>query len=110
GENRPPAFLALNPNGKVPVLEVDGRGLWEANAIMCYLARRAQSDLWPSDERQIDVIRWLNWSSEHFSRFCGRLYFEHVIKPSFGIGGAGAPGPWGASGYWWRMGSVCGAH
>jgi len=66
-ENRTPAFLALNPNGKVPVLELDGRSLWEANAIMCYLARRAQSDLCPADERQIDVIGWLNWSSEHFS-------------------------------------------
>jgi len=110
GENRTPAFLALNPNGKVPVLEVNGRGLWEANAIMCYLARRAQSDLWPSDERQIDVIRWLNWSSEHFSRFCGRLYFEHVIKPSFGIGGADAAAVEEANGYVRRYAAVLDAH
>ena len=43
GENRTAEFLALNPNGKVPVLETSGGSLWEANAIMCYLARVAGS-------------------------------------------------------------------
>ena len=108
--NRTPAFLALNPNGKVPVLELDGRSLWEANAIMCYLARRAQSDLWPADERQIDVIRWLNWSSEHFSRFAGRLYFEHIIKPRFGLGGPDAAAVAEANGYVRTYGSVLNTH
>jgi Glutathione S-transferase, N-terminal domain len=41
GENRTPEFLALNPNGKVPVLETGEGSLWESNAIMCYLARVA---------------------------------------------------------------------
>jgi len=39
GETRTPEFLALNPNGKVPVIEFDdGRRLAESNAILCYLA------------------------------------------------------------------------
>jgi len=109
-ENRTPAFLALNPNGKVPVLEMAGRTLWEANAIMCYLARQAQSDLWPDDERQIDVIRWLNWSSEHFSRFAGRLYFEHLIKPAFGMSGPDAAAVEEASAYVRTYGTVLNAH
>jgi glutathione S-transferase len=39
GETRTKDFLARNPNGKVPVLELDdGRLLWESNAIIDYLA------------------------------------------------------------------------
>ncbi len=85
-ENRTPQFLGINPNGKVPVLQDGGTTLWEANAIMCHLARVAGSDLWPSDERQIDVMRWLSWSSEHFTRHAGTLYFQHLIKPFLGMG------------------------
>ena len=87
GEHKAPAYLALNPNGKVPTL-VDGeRVLWEADAIMCYLSERAGGDLWPHDGRQIEVIRWLSWSSQHFTRCGGALYFEYIVKPRFGLGG-----------------------
>ena len=81
GENRTPEFLAVNPNGKVPALTDGPTRLWEADAIMCYLARAAGSDLWPDDERQIDVMRWLSWSANHFTRHAGQLYFQYIIKP-----------------------------
>ena len=39
GETRTPGYLAKNPNGKVPLLELDdGRVLVESNAILCWLA------------------------------------------------------------------------
>lgn len=39
GATRTEAYLALNPNGKVPLLVLDdGRRLAESNAILCYLA------------------------------------------------------------------------
>lgn len=87
GEQRAPAYLALNPNAKVPTL-VDGeRVIWEADAIMCHLAERAGSELWPHDTaRQIDVVRWLSWNDQHFNRHGGALYFEHIIKARFNIG------------------------
>ena len=86
-EHKNPAFLAINPNGKVPTLEDGATKLWEADAIMCHLARRAGSDLWPSDaDSQIEVVRWLSWSANHFTRHPGSLYFEHVIKPMFNLG------------------------
>lgn len=87
GEQKQPSFLALNPNGKAPLL-VDGElALWESAAIMMHLAIKAGSDLWPSDAAaQVEVMRWLSWDSAHFSRHAGTLYFEHLIRPHFGLG------------------------
>jgi glutathione S-transferase len=87
GEQQTPAYLAINPNGKVPTL-IDGeRIVWEADAIMCHLAEQAGSDLWLRDiARQIDVVRWLSWNHQHFNRHGGELYFQHVNKSRFGLG------------------------
>jgi glutathione S-transferase len=90
GEHKTPAFLAMNPNAKVPVLVDGDTTLWESNAILCYLARKAGSDLWPTDARQFEVLRWLMWDATEFAPQAGTLYFEHVIKSRFGIG---APDP-----------------
>ncbi|UUZ78075.1 glutathione S-transferase family protein [Polaromonas sp. P1(28)-13] len=86
GEHLTPEFRAMNPNAKVPVLVDAGKTLWESNAIMCYLAGKAGSDLWPRDERQIEVMRWLMWDTTEFAPQAGTLYFEHIIKPRFGMG------------------------
>lgn len=110
GEHRTPGYLALNPNGKVPTL-VDGtRTLWEANAIMCHLAARADSDLWPQDDRQIDVIRWLSWDLAHFYRSGSSLYFEYVIKPRFGLGDVDPGEVKRASKEWRRFATVLDRH
>ena len=83
GEHRTPEFRAMNPNAKVPVL-VDGElVLWESNAIMCHLAEKAGSDLWPRDERRIEVLRWLMWDATEFAPAAATFYFEHIIKPRF---------------------------
>lgn len=86
-QNRSPEFLAINPNGRVPAL-VDGPlKLWEANAIMCYLAEQAGSELWPSNPlKRVEVMRWLSWDANHFSRHAGSLFFENMIKPKLGLG------------------------
>lgn len=87
GQHRTPEFVAMNPNAKVPVLETDDGYLWESNAIMCRLAQLAGSDLWPAEPgRQVEVIRWLCWDGQHFSRHGGTLYFEHIIKRKFSLG------------------------
>jgi glutathione S-transferase len=86
GEHKRPEYLALNPNGRVPTLEDDGKTLWESNAIMCYLADKAGSDLWPRDERQIEVVRWLSWDAIGFGPHAGTFYFENIIKPRYSLG------------------------
>ncbi|MFK2890671.1 glutathione S-transferase family protein [Dyella flagellata] len=82
GEQRTPEFLALNPNGKVPLLVDGDLHLWESTAIMAHLAVKAGSELWPAEAvRQVEVLRWLSWDLSHFARHGGTLYFEHHIKP-----------------------------
>lgn len=58
GETRNPEFLAKNPNGKIPLLELpDGRCLSESNAILNFLA--SDSDLLPKDNFQLaKVHQW----------------------------------------------------
>ncbi len=86
-DHKRPDYLAINPNGKVPALQDGDVSLWESHSIMCYLASKAGSDLWPADDAgKIDVIRWLNWDTAHFSRHAGRLYFERYLKSTFGLG------------------------
>jgi len=59
GATRTPEFLAKNPNGKVPLLELaDGRLLSESNAILCYLAEGSR--LLPENTWQrAKALQWL---------------------------------------------------
>jgi len=59
GESRTPEFLAMNPNGKVPVLAVDGATfLPESNAILWYLAEGTA--LLPEDRlARARVLQWM---------------------------------------------------
>jgi glutathione S-transferase len=72
---------------KAPVL-VDGDVvLWESSAIMAHLCRKAGSDMWPADPaEQIEVLRWLSWNDNHWAPAVAPFYFEHIVKPTFGIG------------------------
>lgn len=79
-------FRRLNPNAKVPVLEDGATVLWEADAILCHLAIVMNSDLWPRDARQVEVVRWLSWNQVHFQPLGGAFYFERVIKKMFDLG------------------------
>lgn len=84
GETRTPAFLARNPNGRVPIIErEDGQVLTESNAILCWLAdgtpflpadawQRAQALSWMffeqySHEPYIAVARFIRGWTPHDS-------------------------------------------
>jgi len=89
GDHRATGYAALNPNRKVPALEDDGFVLWEANAILLYLAsKRPERGLWPADARgQADVVRWLAWESAHWdAESCGMVTFEKNSKVVLGLG------------------------
>lgn len=100
GEHKSPAFLAKNPNGKIPVLEDDGFYLWESNAILCYIAaKKPEGGLLLTDPRGLGLMQqWLQWQSTTlgpsadavmmetvYTRFTGRAkdeakYAEGVTK------------------------------
>ena len=71
GESRTPEFLAKNPNGQVPLLEVaPGRYIAESNAIIWHLV--SGSPLRPAD--RIDRAQALQW-----------MFFEqHSLEPNIG--------------------------
>ena len=59
-ETRRPEFLARNPNGRIPVVELDdGTHLAESNAILCYLADG--TPYLPAPEDPLARARALQW-------------------------------------------------
>ena len=66
GEQRRPAYLALNPNGKVPTLTVDGAPMFEALAIAIWLGEHYGTDrsLWPAagTPARLQAVSWSTWA------------------------------------------------
>jgi glutathione S-transferase len=63
---RSPEYLALNPEGKVPTLIIDGRPLTEVAAILFYLARRyPDAGLLPRDdsEAEAQALSWMSFAA-----------------------------------------------
>lgn len=82
GGNKTKEFLAMNPNGTVPVIQ-DGEGeyIWESGTILRYLANRyGKVPFWPSslDERtQID--KWAEWSKINIGLNLSKLIFVPLV-------------------------------
>ncbi len=84
GAHKEPAYLAKNPNGKVPMLEEDGWHLWESAAIMQYLAdKKPEKGLYPTEPRQrAEVNKWLLWDAAHLAiEAAFPLYMERIFRP-----------------------------
>ena len=63
-ENRDPAYLAINPEGKVPTLLIEGRAMTEVAGILFYLARRfPTASLLPVGdiEAEAKVVSWMSF-------------------------------------------------
>jgi len=85
GEHKRPDYLAINPFGKVPALDDDGFSLFESNAIMKYLCRKAGSALYPDDiQSQARVDQWCDFVASLLGPAYGRVYFNRVLAPALG--------------------------
>lgn len=75
GATRTPEFLAINPNGKIPVLMVPGRGpIAESHAIIAYLAEG--SSLMPSDPYERALMwQWLCFEQYQLEPGIGTVRF-----------------------------------
>lgn len=71
GINHDADFLAMNPNGLVPLLRDDESDLilWESNAIVRYLAAQyGQKRLWiDSPARRAEAEKWMDWANQTLS-------------------------------------------
>jgi len=65
GGNDTPEFLAMNPNGTVPVIrDANGIVIWETGAILRYLAEKYGADaFWPQDiTARVEIDKWAEWA------------------------------------------------
>jgi glutathione S-transferase len=77
-----PAYLAINPNGRVPTIEEDGFILWESNSCVRYIAARfGTGTLWPTDPRvRADAERWMDWQLTTLSEPSDTIFIGLVVK------------------------------
>jgi glutathione S-transferase len=81
GETRTPEYLAKNPDGHVPLLELpNGYLLPESNAILVYLAER--TPYLPSDRlARAEVLRWMFFEQHsHEPAIAAARYWLHLVK------------------------------
>lgn len=76
-----PEFLALNPNGQVPVLIDGGFVLWESHAILRYLSETRGGALLPADARERAIAdQWLTWQATELNPQWGYAFRALVWK------------------------------
>lgn len=75
GQNKSPAYLALNPKHKVPLLIVDGKPLTESPAIQLWIARHfPQAQLLPSDPwQELQALSIMSWCSSGIHPYLSRI-------------------------------------
>jgi glutathione S-transferase len=81
GETRVPEFLAINPNGHVPVLVDGGLKLFESMAINLYLAAHYGDSLWPSGVAdQGRTWQWSFWALTELEPHLVQMMGEVIYK------------------------------
>jgi glutathione S-transferase len=84
GETRTPEHMARHPFGKVPVIEHDGRFVFESNAIVRYLVNFSKSELYPAEVyEKAQTDQWLDYFTMQMGRWITNVWFEKEIAPKY---------------------------
>lgn len=80
GGNDTPEFLAMNPNGLVPVIQDGEITLFESAAILRYLgARYGDDDFWPKDPARRGALdMWAEWTKTTFAPAITPIFLQLV--------------------------------
>ena len=84
GGNDTPEFLAMNPMGRVPVIEDGDVTLFESQAILRYLASRHGAEaLWPADAvARAPIDQWMEWAKTSVAPTLIYKVFWQMIRVS----------------------------
>ena len=79
GEQFSPAYLAINPNGKVPAIVDDEAVVFDSNAILLYLAEKTGKFLpGGSPAARGELLSWLMFTATGVGPFSGQaVHFRH---------------------------------
>lgn len=84
-EQKSAEFLALNPNGKIPVIEdrPENRVIFESGAILWHLAEKYGQFLPEGPEARSEVQQWMFFQVGHVGPMMGQaMYFQHIASPN----------------------------
>lgn len=76
GDTKKPDFLAINPNGRVPVIVHEGIAIWESAAITLYLGELfgVRAKLYPpAGPQRGEAMKWIVWGNVSLAETAGRL-------------------------------------
>jgi glutathione S-transferase len=84
GKNTEPWYLALNPNGRVPLLTDGAFSLWESNTIVRYLAaKHGLGSLCPASlETRALAERWMDWQLSTLVGPVSAVFQNLIRRPS----------------------------
>jgi GSH-dependent disulfide-bond oxidoreductase len=87
GDQHDPAFLAMSPNAKVPVLVDDGTPVFESAAILLYLARKGGRFLPDDAEGRRQADQWLMFQTASIGPMFGQYvhFFRYAPTETYGL-------------------------
>lgn len=80
-QQKSPEFLAMNPNGRIPVLQDDGLTIFESGAILIHLAEKEGRFLATGGAARAQALEWLMFQMSAIGPMFGQLNHFATFAP-----------------------------